>query len=278
MNAPGIFAHLSHRVEMSMNRLNQEIQASEVPEGSVCMWWLAQAGFAFKSSAGKVVYVDPYLSDAVERLFGFKRLCLPPIVAEDVRADLLILTHEHADHLDPDALPVIARNNPQCRFAGPGGCSEGLAQAGISADRTIVLEPNRTYDIEQVAVHTVPADHGDYSASALGLLLDFRGVRVLLTGDTSLRPGLFQPLFDLKPDVMFPCINGVFGNMGHVDAARLVQQAQPRYAIPCHYWTFAEQGGGDPGGFLYACKQFCPDVQALLLKPGEAFRVSRRDS
>ena len=24
----------------------------------------------------------------------------------------MIPTHEHADHLDPDAIPVIARNNP----------------------------------------------------------------------------------------------------------------------------------------------------------------------
>lgn len=259
-----------------MSRLGEEIRASQVPEGSVRMWWLAQAGFAFKTAGGKVVYADPYLSDAVERLFGFKRLCLAPIEAEEVLADLVVLTHEHADHLDPDALPVIARNNPRCRFAAPVGCVEGLAQAGVTAERTIVLEPNRKYALDEVVLHTVPADHGDLSPSALGLVFDFDGVRFLLTGDTSLRPNLFQPLFDLQPDVMLPCINGVFGNMGHLDAARFVQQARPRYAIPCHYWTFAEQGGGDPGGFLHACRQLCPEVQALLLKPGEPFTVSRR--
>ena len=52
---------------------------ASVPENAVAMWWLGQAGFAFKTPAGKVVFVDPYLSDAVERLFGFKRLSLPPI-------------------------------------------------------------------------------------------------------------------------------------------------------------------------------------------------------
>ena len=108
-----------------------------------------------------------------------------------------------------------------------------------------------------MVVHAAPADHGDYSPSALAMVLDFGGVRVMLTGDTSLRPGLFQPLIDLAPDVLLPCINGVFGNMNHVDAARLVQQAKPRYAIPCHYWTFAEQGGGDPG-------RLRPRLQALL--------------
>ena len=201
-----------------------------------------------------------------------------PIAAEDVRTSLVILTHEHTDHLDPDALPAIARNNPQCRFAAPVGCNEGLAQAGVLADRRILLEANRAADLGGVVMHAAPADHGDYSPSALALVLDFGGVRVMLTGDTSLRPGLFQPLIDLAPDVLLPCINGVFGNMNHVDAARLVQQAKPRYAIPCHYWTFAEQGGGDPGGFVHACKHFCPEVQALLLRPGEAFTVARRGS
>ncbi len=260
-----------------MSLLSQEILASEVPEGAVRLWWLGQAGFAFKTPGGKIVYVDPYLSDAVERLHGFKRLSLSPIAADEVRADLVVLTHEHTDHLDPDALPAIARNNPQCRFAAPAGCTEGLAQAGVAADRRVLLEANRRHDLGAATVHTVLADHGDYSPSALAMVLDFAGVRVMLSGDTSLRSGLFQPLVDLKPDVVLPCINGVFGNMNHIDAARLVQQAKPRFAIPCHYWTFAEQGGGDPAGFLHACKYFCPEVAAMLLRPGEGMTVRMKE-
>jgi L-ascorbate 6-phosphate lactonase len=262
---------------MTMNWLSQQIRAAEVPERSVRLWWLGQAGFAFKTSSGGIVYVDPYLSDAAERMHGFKRLSLPPIEAEGVQADLVVLTHEHTDHLDPDALPIIARNNPSCRFAAPSGCADGLTQAGVLPERRIVLESHRAYDLGGVTVHTAPADHGDYSPSALSLVLDFDGPRLMLTGDTSLRPRLIQPLIDLKPDVVFPCINGVFGNMNHIDAARLVQETMPRFAIPCHYWTFAEQGGGDPAGFIHACKVFCPDVDALLLKPGEPFTVRARE-
>jgi L-ascorbate 6-phosphate lactonase len=259
-----------------MNLLSKQIRSAAVPHDAVQLWWLGQAGFAFKTPAGKVVYVDPYLSDAAERLHGFKRLSLTPISSEDVQADLVVLTHEHTDHLDPDALPVIARSNPACRFAAPTGCDEGLALAGVLPDRRIVLEAGRCYEEEGVTIHTAPADHGDYSPSAVAVVLDFGGIRVLLTGDTSLRPTLFQPLLDLRPDVVLPCINGVFGNMNHIDAARLVEQAKPRYAVPCHFWTFAEQGGGDPAGFLYACNSFCPEVKALLLKPGEALLVERR--
>jgi L-ascorbate 6-phosphate lactonase len=103
------------------------------------------------------------------------------------------------------------------------------------------------------------------------MVLEFEGIRVLCTGDTAFRLHAMKPLFELRPDVMLPCINGVFGNMGPIDAAMLVHEARPRYAIPCHFGMFAEQGASDPAGFLYACRHFSPEVKAMILKPGECF-------
>lgn len=251
-----------------------ELRQASGPDAGVRLYWLGQAGFAFKTSDGKRVFLDPYLSDACERLFGFKRLSLPAMRPEEVEADWVVLTHEHADHLDPDALPVIARNNPGCRFAGAAGCMAGLEAAGVTTERRVQLEPNRGHDLGDLVVHAVPADHGDLSPGALALVLDFGGVRVMATGDSSWRPVLFKPLYDLKPDVVLPAINGVFGNMNHIDAARLVCEAGPRIAIPCHFWTLAEQGGGDPAGFINACAVMCPGVKAMLLRPGEGLTVA----
>lgn len=123
-------------------------------------------------------------------------------------------------------------------------------------------------------LHTVLADHGDHSPTALTFLLEFGGVRVMASGDTSWRPKLFKPLNDLKPDVVLPVINGVFGNMNHIDAAMMVADAKPRIAIPCHFWTLAEQGAGDPAGFLHACAKLCPQVRAQLVRPGEGLTVT----
>lgn len=252
----------------------EDLTSTRVPPGSVRLWWLGQAGFVFKSASGAIVYLDPCLSDACERLHGFKRLTLAPLQAEDVRADLVVLTHEHTDHLDPDALPVIAQRNPGCRFAGPAGCTEGLHTAGITDERFVLMQPRQRYDLGVVTIDTVQADHGDLSPTALAMVLSFGDLRVLVSGDTSWRPVMFQPLYDLKPQVAIVVINGTFGNMNHLDAAMMVQQAQPRIAIPSHFWTFAEQGGGDPGGFCYACRQVCPDVRPQLLKPGEGLTVT----
>ena len=146
----------------------------------------------------------------------------------------------------------------------------------MPSERRVLLDPSRRHDLGDLVVHTVPADHGDISPSALALLLDFGGVRVMATGDSSWRPVLFKPLYDLQPDVVLPPINGVFGNMNHIDAARLVSAAKPRFAIPCHYWTLAEQGAGDPAGFMHACGAMCPGVRAMLLTPGEGFTIEPR--
>src|ERR1700687_2879373 len=102
--------------------LAKAIDSDEVLQGSLAIYWLSQAGFVLKGPSGKVVYIEPYISDVVESRFGFKRMMACPISADEVNADLVICTHEHLDHMDPDALPVIAKN-PRVRFAGPIECS-----------------------------------------------------------------------------------------------------------------------------------------------------------
>jgi L-ascorbate 6-phosphate lactonase len=256
-----------------MKNLALEIKTTKAPPGSVALWWLAQAGFAFKTGSGEVIYVDAYLSNVVEKAFGFKRLSLSPIDADQVRADVWISSHEHLDHLDTESLPIIARANPGCTFAGSTACEEQYAKLGIPRDRQVILQPERVYRMKGVAIHTAKADHGELSPSALSLLLDFGDTRVLYTGDTALRPDLLQALIDLKPDVLLTCINGRFGNLDSEQAAELTSIVQPRVVIPCHFWMFKEHGG-DPQSFVEACESKCPDVRIALLCPGDGVIVT----
>lgn len=258
-----------------MNTLAAEINAARVPEGAVAIWWLAQAGFVFKTPSGAVMYVDPYLSNGVERAFGFKRLSLAPIQAEEVHADWVLSSHEHLDHLDTDALPIIARNCPECRFAGSQACVPEYEKMGISMSRFTLLEPGERYSLGGIGVLTARSDHGELSPTALSLLLHFGEVRVLFTGDTALNTALMQPLIDLKPDVLLPCINGRFGNLNGEEAAELTAIVSPRVVVPCHFWMFKEHNG-DPEAFVQACERGCPAVPVRLLTPGEGFVCSKQ--
>lgn len=259
-----------------MKNLAQEIKSTTVPQGSAAIWWLAQAGFAFKSSDGTVIYLDAYLSDVVERLAGFVRLGVAPIDIQDVKADWVVSSHEHPDHLDTDALPIIADNNPGCRFAGSADCVPDYDKLGISSERRMIMESGKKYTLGGIVFHTARADHGEYSPSALALLLDFGKVRVMFTGDTCLNMDFLQPLLDLKPDIILPCINGSFGNLSAVEAAQVTAASGARAAIPCHFWMFKEHHvveHGDPHTFFESCARLCPGVDVRLLSPGHGIVV-----
>lgn len=254
-----------------MSNLAADIRDTNLTS-ELAIWWLAQAGFVFKNPAGNVIYLDAYLSDAVERMFSFRRLTMSPIDAQDVVADAVLSSHEHADHLDVDALAVIRRNNPSCQFAGPQSCKQVYDDCGIDASRQIIMEPESKYEFGDVTVYTARADHGDLTPDALSLLLDFNGVSVLFTGDTALRPEWMQSLIDRQPDVLIPCINGAFGNLNAQTAAKLTAMIRPKVAIPCHFWMFAEHGG-DPQAFIDACADLCPEVKVLTMTPGRKYTL-----
>src|SRR5581483_1672586 len=112
-----------------MTQLSETLRTRSVAPGQLALYWLCQAGFAFRTSYGQTVLIDPYFSDVVERLIGFRRMMSCPIAAEDVSSDLLVCTHEHLDHMDTDALPVIARNSPT-HFAGPIECMKEFGKLG----------------------------------------------------------------------------------------------------------------------------------------------------
>lgn len=253
--------------------LASEIERARVPEGGAVLWWLAQAGFVFKSCTGAVMYLDPYLSNVVEKAFGFKRLSLPPIATGEVRADWVLNSHEHLDHLDTEALPVIAGRNPACRFAGACSCVPEYRKMSIQEDRITLLEPGNRYALDSVEVVAARSDHGELSPDALSLLLDFGQVRVLYTGDTAMNLPRMQPLIDLTPDVLLVCINGRFGNLDAGEAAELAGIVSPRVVVPCHFWMFKEHNG-DPEAFVQACARRCPGVAVRLLAPGEGFSCS----
>jgi L-ascorbate 6-phosphate lactonase len=250
-----------------MGNLARTIADDHVQEGSLAIYWLAQAGFVFKNHADKVVYIDPYLSDVVERLFGFKRMMACPVSAEEVQADLVVCTHEHADHLDTDALPHIARN-PRTHFAGPSECAKEFRKMGVPEERCHLLETGKQIALEGINVHAVYADHGDLAPDALGVVLDFDGIKVYHTGDTAYRPEHFQTVAALHPQVLIPCINGRFGNLNSEEAALLTRDIVPKLTIASHFWMFVAHNG-DPASFLEFCAKLAPEVEAIVMKPGE---------
>jgi L-ascorbate 6-phosphate lactonase len=261
-----------------MLNLAKNIREARVAPGSLALFWLGQAGFVFKTSHGKVIYTDPYLTDSVERIspeygLAFKRLMPKLIAANEVDADYIISSHAHMDHLDADALPELLAN-PRSHFLGSPDCRESYLKAGVPEDRFAIFHEGELVTLDGFNLTGVYADHGDQAPEALGLLLDIEGIKIWQVGDSAYRPEKWQELFNVDIDILLPPINGAFGNLTEVEAARLAHEAHPRLVIPCHYWMFA-QHFGNPLEYLDACKKYAPEVRPFLLTQGEGIEYSK---
>jgi len=252
-----------------MSELAATIRETIVEPGSLALFWIAQAGFVYKTPGNKIIYIDPYLSDCVERLHGFKRIMGTPIKAEEVEADYFVSTHSHTDHFDVDAIPIVARN-PRTTFVGAPDCRALYQEAGVPEDRYLILHEGQSMDLGGITLTGIYADHGELVPDALGVVLDVGGIKVWQVGDSAYRPDIWQDVFGMGIDILVPPINGAFGNLDGVTAAKLAHDVGAKIAIPCHFWMFAEHNG-NPAQFLEAMKTYAPEVRPLLLTQGERF-------
>lgn len=251
---------------VQIKKIARSIIEKKVDTGTLVIFWLGQAGFVFKIHNGKIIYIDPYLTECAEQIYGFKRIMMSVLDPEEVVADYIIVTHKHGDHLDPEAIPIIAQSC-KAKFIGPPECIQKCHELGISKGRLIEIVENEEKNLDGVDVLAVFADHGKLAPEAIGVVLDFQFVRVYITGDTSYCPGKMDKVISMKPEIIVPVINGQFGNMNPQEAALLTGDVQAKIAIPCHFWTFIEHNG-DPKSFIEACHDKAPQTKVILIQQG----------
>ena len=105
------------------------------PPGGLLLFALGQSGYALRA-ADTLVLIDPWLSTQLEEEEGVTRHVAPALRPEDVEAaDLVCITHEHADHLDPRALGAIAAQVPEAIFLAPAPAVALVEAAGVPRGR-----------------------------------------------------------------------------------------------------------------------------------------------
>jgi L-ascorbate metabolism protein UlaG (beta-lactamase superfamily) len=232
----------------------------ELAPRSAVLVWFGQASFALRL-AGATVLVDPFLSPHPERLIP------PPFAAADARGvDLVLVTHDHLDHLDDAALPAIAAASPQATVVVPDEVVARVAALGV--ERVVGLAPNGQTEVGVVTVDAVPACHGVELSDAyrlgpfLGYVVSAGGARVYHAGDTVPFDGLAERLRELRVHIALLPINGrdeerealgLVGNMDAREAAQLAADIGADIAVPIHWDMFASNPG-DPAAFVAAAR------------------------
>jgi L-ascorbate 6-phosphate lactonase len=227
--------------------------------------WLGQAGFRIDMEAA-VVVVDPWLSPSEGRL-------IPPapieLAADGV--DVLLVTHEHLDHLDLAFLPQLLERSPAVRVVVPEAIADVL-DGVVPENRLVVVRPDDALEVEGVAIRVTPAYHGVAMAdaysdgSAAGGLPRFVGYvlgadrRIYHAGDTIVTDELIAALEPLDVAVALLPINGrdtereargIVGNMDAAEAVELAVAVGAEVLVPYH-WDGFEGNTVPPGSAVDA--------------------------
>jgi L-ascorbate metabolism protein UlaG (beta-lactamase superfamily) len=175
-------------------------------------------GTLMASWNGRIVHIDPVSAEA-----DYARM---------PKADLILVTHEHSDHLDPAAVDAIRKNGTVLVYTAAGsrkvpggtvlGNGESLTAAGIG------IEAVPAYNILRERAPGIP-----YHPKGVGngYVLTFGNLRVYVAGDTEGTPEMKNLK---KIDVAFLPMNLPY-TMKPEEVAEAARAFRPGILYPYHF-------------------------------------------
>lgn len=203
--------------------------------------YLGQAGLLFETS-GATVMVDPYLSGSVEKMnpHAYRR---QPIDESffSVKPQIMIFTHNHLDHYDPETVRHFLTPDSGITVLAPVSVWGEVRKIGgnnnfVQFDRhTVWTEKGITFTAVK-AVHSDPA--------AIGVVLDDGAGKYYVTGDTLYNEEIFG---DIPEDIyaLFLPVNGAGNNMNMTDAARFAERVGAKKVVPYHVGMLDDKTADD---------------------------------
>lgn len=178
--------------------------------------WLGHDGF--RLIAGKTVYTDPY------------KLSKDQHGRKD--ADIVLISHNHFDHLSLDDLKHVV--GPNTIIVAARECGAQLKPLGLEVRLVAPGDKLTVSDvpIEVLAAYNTNKDFHPKADGKVGFVVTLAGLRIYHTGDTDVIPEMESA----KPDVALVPVSGTYV-MAPDEAAKAVdERIKPRMlAIPMHY-------------------------------------------
>ena len=198
--------------------------------------WLGQAGLLFEIQ-GKKILVDPYLSDSVAKSQpqNYRRVPIDERFLE-IKPDVIVITHNHGDHLDKETLCHYLHANSAVLVLSPYSAWQELRQFGGLQNNYVLFNAGTTWTEEFMQFHAVKAEHSD--AYAIGVIISDKEKHYYITGDTLYNENIFPSLPNLSFEGVFLPVNGKGNNLNFLDAKRFAEKIDAKHVIPLHIGMF----------------------------------------
>ncbi|NHJ48005.1 MAG: MBL fold metallo-hydrolase [Asgard group archaeon] len=204
---------------------------------------------SFKLTVGdKIIYIDPYGGD--DSLY-------------EEKANVILSTHEHRDHSDPDKIALVQTENTKILTSTK---NLNNIKGNVTA-----IEPGEKQEVEGIIVYGVPGynvkrfrDSGTPfhpKGIQTAFVIEAKGKRIYFAGDTD----FIEEMKDLKNiDIAMLPMDGKY-TMDPEEAMLAVEAIKPKMVIPMHWRD------KDPDKFKADVEAKHPDIKVTVIKPGEEY-------
>jgi len=138
-------------------------------------------------TGGKVIMVDPYLSDNLRQVSGpdFERMVpvSPELLAK--KPDMILLSHVHGDHTDLPSLEALLDTEKTVQVLASANAWKTVRERFDKKHNYITAYPHIQWTNEYVHIRVVPAVHSD--ETGVGFLITRRGKPSISPGTPCIR-------------------------------------------------------------------------------------------
>jgi len=254
--------------------------------------WIGHATFLVQAG-GLNILTDPHFTRRASplRWAGPERLAPPGLALRDLPPlDVVLISHNHYDHLDEGSVRWLARHHPRARFVVPLGLRRWLTRHGVR--NAVELDWWAAHIEERFRVSAVPAQHFSGRTATdrnltlwCGFVLETAGRRIYFAGDTGYSRDFadigarFAPI-DLALIPIGAYEPRWFMRAMHVNPEEAVQMHRDlgsRQSAAMHWGTFrlTEEALDEPPRFLAQALQRAgvPTDRFWVMRHGETRRL-----